>query len=403
MNKKKKGKNRKPNRTRKVLASIFEWTFRSVMGVLTLAVCGLLVMAAYSDYVDPTRWVLPSFLGIAFGPILVAGLVWALMLTVLRRWHCLAAMGLTLLLICMPAFRICPLHLMGGPVPLTHNATGEPLEGVDSLRVFSFNTNLMGQSHLSQIGEKIKVIDLVRQSEADVVCLQEYGFTLKKGGHTELELRDELKDLYPYYDFTPNDGRKALGIALFSKYPIRKGTRVDKRKSDYFSAMYYQLEVKGRRIGIVNMHMRSNLIKMKDRALYEEMVDHFEADSLERIRTGMMRSLANAYCRRGEDIKMMCSFLQEVHPDGMPLLVCGDMNDTPVSYCHRRLRGLGLQDSWQQTGNGPGHTYRQHYMWVRIDHIFHNEGLHALRMRVRRDVLLSDHYPLEATFQLTGN
>lgn len=367
--------------------------------MLTFVLCLILIASAFSDYINPTIWVLPSFLGIAFGVILVLALVWFLVLLLFRRWHSLLVLLATLAIVSIPAWRYCPLHFKGGPEPLTQTDEGEEIK-VDTLRVFSFNTNIMGQTHLSRIKEHIPVIDIVRKSGADIVCLQEYGFTLKPGGHTEQELRGELKDLYPYYDFMPNDQRKALGIAVFSKHPIRKAIRIDKRKKGYFSAMYYQLDVRGRTMGLVNMHLRSNMIDPKDRILYDEMIEKFEPDSLDRIRTGMMRALAQAYRLRSTESAMLRQVLLDQHPDDMPLLICGDMNDTPISYCYQSLRQVGLYDTWQETGVGPGITYRAHHFWFRIDHLLHSKHFRALHSRVRKDVKLSDHYPVEATFQI---
>lgn len=380
-----------------LLGSIFRWAFRSVMAMLTGVLCVVLVCSAYSDVVNPTFWVLPSFLGLAFGALLAVAVVWLLVLLLARRWHSLLVLVATLALVSVPAWRICPLHV--GDRKTVMAASGE--EGrVDSLRVLSFNTNVMGQAHLARVKERIPLIDIVRQSGADIVCLQEYSFSLGKNGHTQQELRQELKDLYPYYDFMPLDRSRRLGIATYSKHPIRKATRVDKRKKGYFTAMYYQIDVNGRTLGLVNMHLHITMINPKDRVLYEEMIERFEVDSLQRIRSGMMRSLAQAYKLRAAEAAQLSQFLREEHPEGMPLLVCGDMNDTPVSYCHRMLRKTGLSDTWQEAGFGPGITYRAHHFWFRIDHILHSRQLHSLSMRVRRDVTLSDHYPVEATFQI---
>lgn len=396
---KSKTQGKKAKKGGSLLGSIFKWAFRSVMAMLTACLCLILIASAFSDYINPTIWVLPSFLGIAFGIFLAIAVIWFFVLLLTRRWHSLLVLVITFAIISIPAWRYCPLHFGGGPEPLTKNDKGEEIK-VDSLRVFTFNTNIMGQTHLSRIKEHIPVIGLVRSSGADLVCLQEYGFTLKQGGHTEQELRDELKDLYPYYDYMPNDQRKALGIALFSKYPIRKAIRVDKRKTGYFSAMYYQLDVRGRTMGLVNMHLRSNMIDPKDRILYDEMIEKFEADSLDRIRTGMMRALAQAYRLRSAESGMLRQVLLDQHPKDMPLLVCGDMNDTPISYCYQSLRQVGLYDTWQETGIGPGITYRANHFWFRIDHLLHSKHFRALHSRVRKDVKNSDHYPVEATYQL---
>lgn len=376
--------------------------YHSVMATLTIMLCFVLLLAAYSDYVNPQWMVYPSFLGIGFGVLLVVALIWAIVLLVLMRRRCLIVMGVTLLIILPPLWRYCPIHPFGGPSPITQvkglDGRERPI-AVDSLRILTYNTCAMGQTHLSKIKEKIPVMDFVSQTDADIVCMQEYAFTLSKGGHTQEQLRSTLQKQYPYYDFTPNDRRKAMGIALYSKFPIRKAQRVDTRKQGYFSCMYYQLEVQGRRIGLINMHLHTNSIKPKDRALYDEMIDHFEPDSLGRIRTGLLLALGNAFRQRSDESARIARFLRENHPEGMPLLICGDMNDTPISHCYHTL-SQGLSDAWQQAGTGYGITYKEHHFWFRIDHILHSPQFRTLSARVRRDIPYSDHYPLQATLQL---
>lgn len=399
------GKNAKAKAKAKgtsLLLSITKWTYWSIMMTLTLALCLILLISAFSDRLSPNVWVYPSFLGIAFGVTLVLAIIWLFILLILHRWRCAVILTITLFLIYEPISRICPLQILGRPDPVTQMKAedgGTTEITVDSIRLFTYNTCAMGQTRLSKIKEKIPIIDVVRKSGADIVCMQEYAFTLSKDGHTETELRSRLSDLYPHYDFTPNTGKKAMGIALYSKFPIKKATRIDKRKSGYFSAMYYQLEAYGQRIGLINMHLHTNSIQPKDRILYDEMIDHFEKDSLERIRTGMMRSLAKAFRSRADEANLISRFLQENHPADMPLIICGDMNDTPISYCYNTLKH-GLKDSWQEAGRGPGITFREHHFWFRIDHIFHSNHFRALNATVRKDVLYSDHYPLQTTLQL---
>lgn len=386
----------------KKVKEIIRTAYHSVMATLTIALCGIVIISAYSDLINPQWLIYPSFLGISFGIFLVISLVWAIVLAILTRWRCLMVMGITLLIICIPLWRYCPIHPFGGPSPIT---SVEGLDGkerpitVDSIRLLTYNTCAMGQTHLSKIKEKIPVMDYVKESGADIVCLQEYAFTLSKGGHTQEQLRGSVSRQYPYYDFTPNDGRTAMGIALFSKYPIRKAQRIDKRKKGYFSCMYYQLEVHGRIIGLVNMHLHTNSIQPKDRVLYDEMIDHFEPDSIGRIRAGLLRSLGKAFRYRADESNMIARYLRENHPEGMPLIICGDMNDTPISYCYHTL-SQGLSDTWQEAGTGYGISYKEHHFWFRIDHILHSPQFRGLDIQVRKDITYSDHYPLEATLQL---
>lgn len=376
--------------------------YHSIMATITIILCFIVMLSAYSDHISPSWFIYPSFLGIGFGVLLVIALGWTIALLVLARWRCLIVMGITYLIIICPLLRYCPLHVFGGPSPITSFKSPDGTKRTispDSIRLLTYNTCCMGQTHLSKIKEDIPVIDFVKQSGADIVCMQEYAFTLSKGGHTQEQLRGTLKKEYPYYDFTPNNSRKAMGIALYSKYPIRKALRVDKRKKGYFSCMYYQLEVHGRLIGLINMHLHTNSIKPKDRELYDEMIDHFEPDSINRIKTGLLRSLGNAFRQREEESGLIVSFLRDNHPDDMPLIICGDMNDTPISHCYHLL-SQGLSDTWQEAGIGYGITYHEHHFWFRIDHILHSPQLRALDIKVRNDIEYSDHYPVQATLQL---
>ena len=385
-----------------LLTRISQWTLRSVLAVLTIAVCCLLLCSAYGDVVSPATTVIPSFLGLAIGFVVLLSLAWAVVLLLLRSWRCLGALAVTWLIVALPVWRSCPLNMRGPIQPLTETSDGQAASHVDSLRVMSFNTRQMGAAHLARIKEKLPVMDLVRSSGADIVCLQEYSFAIGTSGHTEAELCEELRDIYPYYRYMSNESSRHhnLGIACFSKYPIVEAVPIDKRQKGYFSAMYYQLQLGSRQIGLVNMHLQSNKLAKDDRILYDEMIEHFESDSLDRIRSGMMHSLACAWRLRAYEANVIRQFLLDHHPKEMPLLVCGDMNDTPVSYCARRLRSVGLTDTWQETGFGPGITYREHHFWFRIDHLLHSPQLRALSMHVRRDVTFSDHYPIEATYQL---
>lgn len=367
------------------------------MAVLTVVLCALTVLAAYSDLINPNTWVLPSFLGIAFGVLLTLSVLWTVMLTVMRRWHGLMAMAVTLLVVMVPAWRICPLHLHEAS-PATTTDTGKDIEHIQRLKLLTYNTCLMGHAKLHSLRQSVPVLDDVLEADADVVCLQEFSYA--RSGHTLEQLMGSLDDKYPHHDFMPYSYNKRSGLAILSKYPIRKAERVDDSKRGYMAAIYYQLEVNGTMVGVVNMHLQSNRLAQEDRILYDEMIGHFEADSLSRIRTGMMHSLAVAWRLRAKEVERLSEYLSQHHPQGMPLLVCGDMNDTPVSYSSHKLRSLDLTDAWQEVGLGPGITYREHRFWFRIDHLFHNRGIRPLRMKVRRDIRHSDHFPIEATLQI---
>lgn len=390
-------------RTGAVVWRIVRWIYRSIMALLTAGLVILFLVAAFSDHVSPTLFLYVSYLGILFPVFLVAALVWTVLLFVLRHWVLGGLMAAALLVAHEPMWRYCPIHF--GSRTAVHAVTipgyGSASGGVDTLRVLTYNTCAMGQTRLSKLEEPIPVLDVIRRSGADIVCLQEYAFTLSAGGHTEQRMRRALGGTYPYYHYLHYHNRKAMGIAVFSRFPIRKNERIDPSRDRYFASMYYEIELPdGRRLALVNNHLQSNAIAMADRRLADDMVEHFVADSLARVRDGMLRQLGRGFKARAGQAEQIARFLESRHADGtIPLLVCGDFNDTPISYCYQTIRGA-LGDTWEDAGLGPGITYNRRPFWFRIDHILHSPALRPLDVRVLTDVGDSDHYPVLATFQL---
>ena len=84
-----------------------------------------------------------------------------------------------------------------------------------------------------------------------------------------------------------------------------------------------------------------------------------------------------------------------------PLIVCGDFNDVPESWCYRLLRGDDLRDAYVETSFGPLITYNRHAFWFHLDQILYRGPLQALSVKKGR-LRSSDHYPLLAEFEFTN-
>lgn len=385
-----------------IVIKVLRWTYHSIMAVTTLGLLSLYLASAFSDRVDPNTFLYLSYFGIGYHIILILLASWLVVLLILRHWKLSAIVFVCFLLTWSQITRYYPINFGGNnPVKSITSSDGKTkIIEPEIVKVFTYNTCALGQTHLSRIKENIPIIKVIRESGADIVCLQEYAFTLSKGGHTQEQLRKSLSDLYPYYDFMPNYRRTAMGIALFSKYPIKNMARIDKRKKDYVSSMYYELDINGRKVILNNNHLHTNSIKPKDRELYDEMIDHFEADSLSRIKTGLIRNLGRSYKARSSQSELITSFISEKKgSQDIPMIVCGDFNDTPISYCYRKMRG-DLLDAWQEAGFGSGTTYNRHHFWFRIDHIFHSKHFRTLDIKILKEYNYSDHYPVVATLQL---
>ena len=74
------------------------------------------------------------------------------------------------------------------------------------------------------------------------------------------------------------------------------------------------------------------------------------------------------------------------------MIVCGDFNDTPISYCYKTIRG-NMKDAFKESGLGFGISYHENKFLFRIDHIFYNNKIESYRAKVHK-VTYSDHYPV---------
>ena len=91
---------------------------------------------------------------------------------------------------------------------------------------------------------------------------------------------------------------------------------------------------------------------------------------------------------------LSCWYVHEITASPHPyIIVCGDFNDTPISYTHRTI-AQDLDDAFTQSGRGLGISYNQNRFYFRIDNILTSKNLRAYNCTVDRSIKESDHYPI---------
>ena len=71
------------------------------------------------------------------------------------------------------------------------------------------------------------------------------------------------------------------------------------------------------------------------------------------------------------------------------IIVCGDFNDTPLSYAYNVLKG-NLVDAFSISGRGIGVSFVKIPI-LRIDYILHDPNLKSTNYKNHKQIL-SDHY-----------
>ena len=245
------------------------------------------------------------------------------------------------------------------------------------LLLMSYNT---GNAYT---GENTGVLlDYLRQTNADIVCLQEIAATTLQQPQAKA-LLDSLR-----YQLLQKDGRIVL-----SRLPIISDTvplpiGLSRTGNGTLACL---VEYEGDTLMIVNNHLESNRLEDSIKQDYVANLDNPEYRKMKESGRKIGRKLTTSTVFRGAQTDTLCRFAEQ-HRDERVIL-CGDFNDTPVSYTCQQL-GKRLKNAFSESGRGIGLSYNKRGFWVRIDHIFHNEQCRSYQTYIDRSIATSDHYPL---------
>lgn len=341
---------------------------------INLISIGLLLFAAYSPYIDPELHPLRACTGLVFPVFLVINLCFLAFWLIFR--YRLALVPLIGLLLCASQIRTyIPINFRTGNVP----------EG--AIKILSYNVMAFGD--LRKTAGENPVLDYLKASEADIICMQEYIPTPGRG-ITQQYIDKELEG-YPYKHIRRVGGKgSSNGIACYSKHPILSASSVE-YTSNYNGSVVYEIAAGKDTLTVINNHLESNKLTAHDKVVYEDMLAAPEADKVKKGTWHLVRKLGDAQRIRARQARAVA---EAVKRSRYPyVVVCGDFNDSPISYTHKTI-SRNLDDAFRTSGNGLGISYNQNKFYFRIDNILISKNLEAYNCTVDRSIKSSDHYPI---------
>lgn len=352
--------------------------FKSVFVLANLLVVALFIASAFSDRISPEKNILFSYLGLAFPVLCVLNLCFILYWLFLWEWRCVL-IGLIAFLICWnPVSSYFPFH---------NRVDDVPKENV--IKVLTYNVMGFGyRNHTKEFPNPI--VKYIADSDADIVCLQEFAVGTSQKFLTTQKLRTALP-MYRYHSATliSNSGSLKFGIAVFSKYPILNSKRID-YKSKFNGSSIHELDIKGKKVSLVNNHLESFKLTSEDKGRYSAFIKNINSETFDGVRGSLEQKLGTAFRLRSKQAEAVAEAIKNVKTDYV--IVCGDFNDTPVSYAHRVIQGP-LKDAYTESGRGYGVSYNENFFWFRIDNILHSSNMKSMNCTIDK-VRYSDHYPM---------
>lgn len=347
-----------------------------LLGV-NLLITGLLVFSAYSPYVQPVEHPVRSCFGLAFPIFLILNGLFLLFWLIIRQYK--AA------LLPVLGFVVCY-----GPL-LTYMPINRHTSNVSEKSIKLLSYNIMGFNNDVKTEEGNPILNYLKNSEADILCLQEYRTLTSSKKLTQKDIDQALKD-YPYHNIQlAGEAKGNLNqLACYSKYPILSARWVD-YDSQSNGSVAYELLVEGDTLLLINNHLESNKLTKADKDVYTDMLESPEKGKVKSGLRLLVGKLAEASALRAPQAdSVACLVKRSRHKD---VVVCGDFNDSPLSYAHHAV-ARHLDDAFRQSGCGFGISYNQNRFYFRIDHIFVSKNLKTYNCTVDRSIKDSDHYPV---------
>lgn len=339
-----------------------------------------LLLASASGAIDPTVFLLPSLLGLAFEWIVLGNILMCVVWMFTSRRRYMLVSFIVLLISVAPIVR-------------TYNFTSHRTSDITlshKLNVLTYNTLRLGKR--KPVADN-PVLKYIAASNADIVFLQEYEESVNNKFLKSEDINSALSAYpYRYKQFRISNKTRNFGVAIFSKYKLFNFKNIE-YESTYNGAFRCDALVGNDIIHLICVHLESNQITGSelDQPVEDAMNNNttdFNASAM-----AIVNKLRKAYELRTVQSKIIADAVGDAP---RKTILCGDFNDVPVSYTYNNI-ARHLTDAFAEAGpRGFGHTFKRKWLHVRIDYVLHSSDMKAYNLSIDNNSG-SDHYPVCCT------
>ena len=186
----------------------------------------------------------------------------------------------------------------------------------NDIKVMSYNVRLFNKwEWIDKENLKQELVNFINNQDLDIICIQEY-----YNPNKDLELN------FKYSHIGIQKRKEDWHMAIYSKYPQinKKTVNIDEATMNN-SCIYSDIIVNNDTIRVYNIHKRSNFFQDKD-------LNYIISAEKEKVKSGVLgigKKLKYSFERRGREVSQI---KQHMKSSPYPIIICGDFNDTPVSY-----------------------------------------------------------------------
>ncbi|MBK5202270.1 MAG: endonuclease/exonuclease/phosphatase family protein [Prolixibacteraceae bacterium] len=255
--------------------------------------------------------------------------------------------------------------------------------------VCSYNVrNFAGKTY----GENTKednadsICSYIKNKDPDIICLQETNMIM-----INKIFMPKIVDSKEYSSEIYSTKLEENGDpVIFSKYPVINEGKIHFKETRNM-ILYADIIINEDTVRIFNCHLQSYRLSNSNISDFNDFPFEDNKNDIKKI-LFFNDKLKKAFVRRAEHADSLKTYIKKCP---YPVIVCGDFNDTPVSYAYNTISNE-LKDTFVESGSGIGNTYLGELPSFRIDYIFHSKEFSGYNFS--RDMAdYSDHYPISCT------
>jgi endonuclease/exonuclease/phosphatase family metal-dependent hydrolase len=360
--------------------------------IVHICVAILFLLACLSPYLDPKKWWIISLIGLGFAFLIVTLIAFIFFWLVFKPQFILVSI-LPMLIGWKSISVFFAFHI---PEKFDYEKKNPTLRIV-SWNVARFTEWKKNNNKGSRTRQKM--MDLLKEQNADVLCLQEFFTSTDPAFYNNLSY--VMKEMgYPYYYFSwDNDTYlQWVGQVIFSRLPIVDSGMIRFPRPSMPEALIH-----------TDLLFNKDTIRLYTTQLQSVQFRKQDFESIEKIKNtddGMVENSKNIFSKLKKGVinrSRQASIVKDlISHSPHPYILTGDFNDVPNSYAYFTIRDNDLQDAFLVSGFGVGKTFSNIAPTLRIDYIFTTRDF-AVRQFNRVIKNYSDHYMLVADLQLKAH
>lgn len=272
------------------------------------------------------------------------------------------------------------------------NFNNEKVAGSEPSRILSYNVRYFDKFNwTNDEAASSKMIEYIDNIDADIVCFQEFSNGKYKNVKSNKRLSPIVTDMEIHSQWL--NSKANSGLVTLSRYPIKEKGVIHFDESTNF-AIYTDIKVHSGITRIYNLHLQSISLDPNGYVLFDSLNLNDNSRSFKEAQDIFSR-LKNAYQMRAGQAEIIAGHIRQ---SPYPVVICGDFNDTPVSYTYQTIRG-DFVDAFIESGSGISKTYNGKVPSFRIDYIMHSHGIHSFDYDLDK-IEYSDHHPIYCSLYL---